>query len=113
MQELITALHRKKGNKARGPYRIHPRMRKFLVQEALKYILQKLSNFWKNLRTPQNWRLADLRPIHNENENPEVVSCYRPKSLRSVIGKWLERMNQPTKTLPGNQATSEPSTSKF
>ena len=72
--------------------RIHPRMIHRLGPEALKYILQMFNESWNNKRTPQNWRLADIRPIHKKNKNPEAVSSYRPISLTSVIGKWLERM---------------------
>ena len=92
MQELITALHRINGNKAGGPDQVHPRMLHRLGPEALKYILQMFNESWKNMRTPQNWRLADIRPIHKKDKNPEAVSSYRPISLTSVIGKWLERM---------------------
>ena len=105
MQELITALHRINGNKAGGPDQVHPRMLHRLGPEALKYILQMFNESWKNMRTPQNWRLADIRPIHKKDKNPEAVSSYRPISLTSVIGKWLERMVTNRLRNQGNQAT--------
>ena len=43
-------------------------------------------------QVPQEWRVADIRPMLKPRKNPNQFASYRLISLTSVVGKVMERL---------------------
>ena len=46
---------------------------------------------WKTGHVPQIWREANMIPIHKKGKDKLKTSSYRPISLKSCVGKVMER----------------------
>lgn len=92
MSEVEMALGEMDENKAAGPDGLHPRLLKRLPEEAIEGV-RKL--FWRSLVeqvVPQVWRQARIVPLLKQGKSAAEVGSYRPVSLTSCLGKWLERV---------------------
>ena len=77
--------------KATGPDAINNRVLKKLAK-PLSFPLSDLFNFsLTSGKVPLIWKVANVTPIFKKDD-PSVVSNYRPISLLSTVGKFLEKI---------------------
>ena len=92
LAEVEGSLRRLDGSKAAGPDHIHPRLLKELPTEALVAVRRLFNMSFSEGRVPQTWRLSRIVPLLKKGKDSSEISSYRPISLTSVLGKWLERI---------------------
>ncbi|GAB0208374.1 mitochondrial enolase superfamily member 1 [Grus japonensis] len=73
-----------------GPDGIHPRVLRELVEVLTKPLSIIYQQSWLTWVVPVDWRLANVTPIHKKGWK-EDPGNYRPVSLTSVPGKFIER----------------------
>ena len=92
ISEVKAALESIDGSKAAGPDFVHPRLLKELPEEGIATATTLFNLSFKLSQVPQNWRQAKIIPLLKKDKDPGLISSYRPVSLTSVIGKWMERV---------------------
>jgi ribonuclease HI len=90
-REIKEALKQVKADKAAGPDLIHPRFLRKLPDECVLVVAKLFDMSWNSSVVPQNWRRARVIPLLKEGKSPEEIPSYRPISLTSTLGKWMER----------------------
>ena len=92
MKEFEEALSTLKDKKSPGPDKITNEMLKHMGMRAKSKLLAIFNNSWKTGHVPQNWREADMVPIHKKGKDRTKAGSYRPISLTSCAGKLMERL---------------------
>ena len=92
MQEMVKALDKMDSKKAAGPDDIHPKLLKNLPEIGIEMFRKMFNKSLKEGMVPQNWRNARIIPLLKAGKDERCVQSYRPISLTSVIGKWMERV---------------------
>jgi hypothetical protein len=90
--EVTAALDQMDGNKATGPDHLHPQLLKMLPPAAVDFVWKMFEASRAGGVVPQKWREARVVPILKAGKDPSMISSYRPISLLSALGKWLERV---------------------
>ncbi|GAB0179428.1 mitochondrial enolase superfamily member 1 [Grus japonensis] len=67
---------------------IHP---KVLVEVLIKPLSDIYQQSWLTGEVPVDWRLANVTPIYKKSQK-EDAGNYRPVSLTSVLGKFMEQI---------------------
>ena len=91
-KEFEGALKTQKAKKSPGPDKITNEMLEHLGTKVKCKLLGIFNNSWKTGHVPQNWREADMVPIHKKGKDRANTDSYRPISLTSCVGKLMERM---------------------
>ena len=92
LEEVRRALTKMDGGKAAGPDLIHPPLLKQLPGEALSVVRRLFNLSYAQGSVPQAWRTARIVPLLKKGKDSSEISSYRPVSLTSTMGKWLERI---------------------
>ena len=61
--DVKAALRNINPNKAAGPYKIHPRFLHHLGPVSIYQLTSIFNKLWAEIKVPQEWRVADIRPI--------------------------------------------------
>ncbi|KFO64128.1 RNA-directed DNA polymerase from mobile element jockey, partial [Corvus brachyrhynchos] len=77
--------------KSMGPDGIHPRVMKEMADELVKPLSIIYQESWPSGEVPDDWKLANIRPIYEKGSRKEDPGNYRPVSLTSVPGKVMEQ----------------------
>ncbi|KAJ7408886.1 RNA-directed DNA polymerase from mobile element jockey [Pitangus sulphuratus] len=72
-----------------GPYGIHPRILKELVDVIAKLLLMIFEQSWESGEVPADRKLVNVVPVFRKGKK-EDLGKYRPVSLLSVTGKVME-----------------------
>ena len=91
-REMIMARNQINPNKSPGPDHLHPKFIHHLGPKSLEVIKELFNKVWELGTVPQLWRTADIRPILKKGKNSADLISYRPISLTSAMGKWMERV---------------------
>ena len=92
MYELTTAMKKLKKKKAPGKDGITNEMIAQLGPHARKKLLSLFNQSWRTGKLPNQWREAVVIPIHKKGKDKRKKTNYRPISLISCLGKFMERM---------------------
>ena len=75
--------------KASGPDGIHPRLLKECSQQIAPSLCALFNHSLELSRLPDEWKSADVTPIHKKDQK-EPVENYRPISLLPIVSKVME-----------------------
>ncbi|GAB0179441.1 mitochondrial enolase superfamily member 1 [Grus japonensis] len=78
-------------HRSMGPDGIHPRVLRELVEALTKPLSIIYQQSWLTGEVPVDWRLANVTPIYKKVRK-EDTGNYRPVSLTSVLGKFMEQI---------------------
>jgi len=108
-EEVRGALDEMDGGKAAEPDGIHPRLLKMLPKRGIEAYWKLFKESWRSGRVPMEWRKAIIVPLLKQGKEAAQVGSYRPVSLMSCVGKWLERVvaNRLRAKLEGESRLSE------
>jgi len=84
-------LHHLDTHKSMGPYGIHPRVMRELVEVLTKALSIVYQQSWLTGEVPADWRLANVTLIYKEGQK-EDTGNHRPVSLTSVPGKVMDQI---------------------
>ena len=90
--EVIAALCNINLAKAAGPDKIHPRFLHRLGLISISMLMSMFNKLWVETNVPQEWRIADIRPIPKGGMDLQKMASYRPMSLMSTVGKMMQRL---------------------
>ena len=89
----VKAAHRNiNPTKAAGPVKIHPKFLHHQSPVSISMLTSILNKSWAEKNVPQEWRVADIRPIPKGGKDQEMMESYGPISLTSNVGKTMERL---------------------
>ena len=91
-------------HKSMGLDRLHPRVLTDLVGVIAELLSAIYQQSWLSGEVPVDWSLADVTPIYKKGHK-EDPGNYRPVSLTSVPGKFMEQIiwGEITRHVRGNQ----------
>ncbi|MES9973890.1 MAG: reverse transcriptase family protein, partial [Candidatus Thiodiazotropha sp.] len=92
VQEVKSAINGLNPAKSPGPDNIHPRFLHHLGPISLTALTKMYNISWLQTQIPQEWRVADIRPIPKAGKDANKLDSYRPISLTSTVGKVMERL---------------------
>ncbi|CAM4560229.1 unnamed protein product [Lepidochelys kempii] len=78
-------------HKSMGPYELHLRALKELVDVIAEPLAVIFENTWRSGEVPNDWKKANVVPIFKKGKK-EDPGNYRPVSLTSVPGKIMEQV---------------------
>jgi ribonuclease P/MRP protein subunit RPP40 len=107
-QSIINQIDKLHLHKAAGPDEVIPRVLKEVKENIVDSIYKIFSFSLSTGSVPDDWRRANVVPIHKKGDKSNYEN-YRPISLTSVIGKFLESIiaEQITKYLDDNKLIRE------
>ena len=89
--EVKAALRNINPTKAAGPDKIHPRMH-HLGLVSISLLTSIFNKSLAETKVPQEWRVADIRPIPKGVKDLQKMEIYRHISLTSTVGNTMERL---------------------
>ena len=78
--------------KAARPDKIHQRFLHHLGPVSISLLASVFNKSWAETKVPQEWRVADIRPVPIGGKHLHKMESYRSTSLTSTPGKSMERL---------------------
>ncbi|KFQ01578.1 hypothetical protein N329_12904, partial [Haliaeetus albicilla] len=90
--EMVSGLlHYLDAHKSMGPYGIHTRVLREMVEVLTKPLSIIYQQSWLTGEVPVGWKLENVTPIYKKGRK-EDPGNYRPDSLTSLPGKVMEQI---------------------
>ena len=92
MEDIELEIRQLKCKKAPGLDGVTNYMIKNFGLLTKRTLLKLFNESWKTVTVPAMWKKATIIPIHKKGNDKKTLNNYRPISLRSRLGKLLEKV---------------------